>query len=130
MKVIRFDAHDIENTLSKMSDLQIDKLAFGAIQVDKTGKILTYNLAEGEITGRNPKEVIGKNFFNEVAPCTNTKEFYGKFVEGVKKGDLSTLFEYDFDYKMKPVKVKVHMKKAIIGDTYWILVKRSGKPGL
>ncbi len=129
MEVIRFDAHDIENTLSKMSDLQIDKLAFGAIQVDRNGKIMTYNMAEGEITGRNPKEVIGKNFFNEVAPCTNTKEFYGKFAEGVKKGDLSTMFEYEFDYKMKPVKVKVHMKKAIVGDTYWILVKRAAKPG-
>ncbi|MGE0083601.1 MAG: photoactive yellow protein [Desulfococcaceae bacterium] len=129
MELVRFDAHDIENTLSKMSDLQIDRLAFGAIQVDKTGKILTYNMAEGEITGRNPKEVLGKNFFDEVAPCTKTKDFYGKFAEGVKKGNISTLFEYEFDYKMKPVRVRVHMKKAIVGDTYWILVKRAVTPG-
>ncbi|QTA79571.1 Photoactive yellow protein [Desulfonema limicola] len=130
MEIIRFDAHDIENTLSKMNDTQIDKLAFGAIQVDEAGKILTYNMAEGEITGRNPKQVIGKNFFDQVAPCTKTKEFYGKFVEGIKKGNLSAMFEYEFDYQMKPVKVKVHMKKALVGNTYWILVKRIAKPGL
>lgn len=124
MEIIKFDAEDIENFLSKMSDQQIDQLAFGAIQIDKTGKIITYNEAEAALTGRDPEAVIGKNFFNDVAPCTKTKEFYGKFVEGVKSGALSTLFEYDFDYKMKPTRVKVHMKKALVGDNYWILVKR------
>ena len=130
MEIIRFDSHDIENDLAKMNSFQIDQLAFGAIQVDKTGKILTYNTAEGEITGRDPKHVIGKNFFDYVAPCTKTKEFYGRFIEGVKKGALSAMFEYEFDYQMKPLKVKVHMKKALVGDTYWILVKRMAKPGL
>lgn len=124
MEIINFDANDIENSLSKMNEQQIDNLAFGAIQLDETGKILTYNAAEADLTGRNAKEVIGKNFFDEVAPCTKTKEFYGRFVKGVKEGNLSTMFEYNFDYKMKPLRVMVHMKKAIIGDTYWILVKR------
>jgi len=130
MEIVRFEADDIENTLSQMNDSQIDRLAFGAIQVDKTGKILTYNMAEGEITGRNPKQVIGKNFFDQVAPCTKTREFYGRFSEGIKKGDLNAMFEYEFDYQMKPLKVKVHMKKALVGDTYWILVKRMAKLGL
>ncbi|MEE4358222.1 MAG: photoactive yellow protein [Desulfococcaceae bacterium] len=124
MEIIHFDARDIENTLARMSDRQINDLAFGAIQVDEKGTILSYNVAEGEITGRNPEKVIGKNFFNEVAPCTKTEEFYGRFRDGIRKGNLSTLFEYEFDYKMKPTKVKVHMKKAILGDSYWILVKR------
>jgi len=124
MDVLKFGENNIENTLAKMSDSQLDKVAFGAIELDGTGKILKYNAAEGDITGRDPKSVIGKNFFRDVAPCTSRPEFKGKFDEGVKNGDLNTLFEYVFDYNMTPTKVKVHMKKALSGDSYWVFVKR------
>ena len=125
MEFVKFGSDDIGNQLSKLKDSEIENLAFGAINLDSKGKILKYNKAEGEITGRNPSEVLGKNFFTEVAPCTNSKEFYGKFKQGVDSGDLSTMFEYTFDYKMKPTKVKVHMKKALGDeDSYWIFVKR------
>jgi len=124
METVRFGQDDIENQLQKMGDQDLDGLAFGAIQVDKDGKILQYNAAEGDITGRDPNQVVGKNFFKEVAPCTNSEDFYGKFKEGVAKGSLNAMFEYTFDYKMTPTKVKVHMKKALTGDSYWIFVKR------
>ena len=124
MEIVTFGSEDIENTLSKMDDKKINDLAFGAIQLDGSGKILQYNAAEGAITGRDPKAVIGKNFFREVAPCTNSREFKGRFEEGVAAGNLNTMFEYTFDYEMKPTKVKVHMKKALSGDSYWVFVKR------
>lgn len=124
MEQVRFAQEDIENTLAKMDDKELDNLAFGAIQLDAEGTILSYNLAEGEITGRNPQEVVGKNFFTEVAPCTQSEEFYEQFKKGVREGNLNTLFEYTFDYKMQPTKVKVHMKKALSGGNYWIFVKR------
>ncbi|CAM4187452.1 photoactive yellow protein [Vreelandella rituensis] len=124
MEMVRFGSDDIENSLADMDAKKLDGLAFGAIQLDKDGKILQYNAAEGGITGRDPKSVMGKNFFKEVAPCTQGKEFEGRFKDGVKKGDLNTMFEYVFDYKMQPTKVKVHMKKAISGDSYWVFVKR------
>jgi photoactive yellow protein len=34
------------------------------------------------------------------------------------------MFEYVFDCRMAPTKVKIHMKKALVGDSYWIFVKR------
>lgn len=122
---LSFDQDDIENVLARMTSAQIDGLAFGAIQLDSTGRVLAYSRTEGDITGRRPEDVIGKNFFTEVAPCTRRPEFYGRFQEGVKRGSLSTVFDYVFDYKMNPTKVRVHMKKAIVGDTYWVLVRRS-----
>jgi photoactive yellow protein len=124
MEIVSFDTDNIQNSLARLSDKEIDGLAFGAIKLDETGKILFYNAAEGRISGRKPADVVGKNFFNEVAPCTKRPEFYGRFKEGVASGELDTLFEYRFDYKMKPTRVKVHMKKALSGDAYWILVKK------
>ncbi|MFP4130760.1 MAG: photoactive yellow protein [Thiohalospira sp.] len=125
MEFVQFGTDDIDNTLAKMKDGDLNNLAFGAIQLDGDGNILQYNAAEGDITGRDPKAVIGKNFFKDVAPCTDSKEFSGRFKEGVKNGDLNAMFEYTFDYQMQPTKVKVHMKKALTGDSYWILVKRA-----
>jgi photoactive yellow protein len=124
MDIVRFDQQDIANVLATMNPADIDKLAFGAVQVDLTGKILMYNAAEGDITGRKPAEVIGKNFFEEVAPCTKSPEFYGRFTAGEADPNFSTMFEYVFDYQMKPTKVKVHMKKSFDNSSIWIFIKR------
>ncbi|WP_325170137.1 photoactive yellow protein [Noviherbaspirillum pedocola] len=124
MDLIAFGKADIDNVLAKMKTGDIDKLAFGAVELDKNGTVLKYNAAEGAITGRDPKSVIGKNFFRDVAPCTSKPAFKGVFDAGVRANDLNSLFEYVFDYQMKPTKVKVHMKKALSGDTFWIFVKR------
>lgn len=124
MNIVAFGKDDIENVLGKMSDKQLNDLAFGAIQLDGAGKILSYNSAEAGITGRNASDVIGKNFFRDVAPCTNTPKFKGVFDAGVKAANLNTMFEYVFDHKMTPTKVKIHMKTAISGSTFWIFVKR------
>lgn len=124
LKTIAFGKTDVENVLAKMNDAQLNKLAFGAIELDASGRIIKYNAVEGAITGRDPKTMIGKNFFTEVAPCTNRPEFKGVFDTGVRTNNLNTLFEYVFDHQMKPTKVKIHMKRAITGTSYWIFVKR------
>lgn len=123
LEVIDFGANDLDNRLSKMSSAEIDQLAFGAIQLDPTGTILQYNETEGAITGRSPSQVIGKNFFTDVAPCTNTPKFKGAF-DKVVKDRGSVMIEYTFDYQMAPTKVKVHMKPALVGGSFWIFVKR------
>ena len=124
LEIVSFGKSDVENTLAKMSDKQLDQLAFGAVEVDATGKILKYNATESAITGRDPKTVIGQNFFTVIAPCTNRAAFKGVFEAGVKKGELNTIFEYVFDHQMQPTKVKIHMKRAMSGASYWIFVKR------
>ena len=124
MDLVGFSKTDIDNVLNRMAEKDIDKLAFGAIELDRNGTVLRYNAAEGAITGRNPAAVIGKNFFRDVAPCTSKPAFKGVFDAGVRGDNLNTMFEYVFDYQMKPTKVKVHMKKALSGGNFWIFVKR------
>ncbi len=124
MQVMRFDSGDVANRLANMSEADFNDLAFGAVELDENGTILRYNAAEGDITGRDPDQVLGRNFFTEVAPCTNSDEFHGRFREGVRRGNLNALFEYTFDYNMRPTRVKVQMKDDPQKDTYWVLVKR------
>lgn len=124
MRFVKFGEDSTANELANKSPAEIDQLTFGAIQLDASGKILNYNSAEAAITGRNPEDVIGKNFFNEVAPCSKTPSFEGLFHDGVAKGHLNVLFVYVFDYKMMPTQVRVQMQKAKEDDSYWVFVKR------
>lgn len=124
LNIVGFGKDDIENVLSRMSPTDVDQLAFGAVQLDAKGTILRYNAAEATITGRDAKDVIGRNFFRDVAPCTNSPTFKGVFDQGVRADNLNTMFEYVFDYKMAATKVKIHMKKAISDGSFWIFVKR------
>lgn len=124
LNIVSFGKEDVENVLSKMTPRELDQLTFGAIQLDAKGVVLAYNEMEASITGRKAQDVVGKNFFTEVAPCTDTPRFRGVFDAGVRADDLNTMFEYVFDYRMTPTKVKIHMKKAIRGGSYWIFVKR------
>lgn len=121
---IEFGQDSVENALAWLSPQEIDSLAFGAIELDRTGRVLRYNVTESKLTGRRPEDVIGRNFFQEIAPCCNKPAFRGVFEAGVASGSLNAIFDYTFDYRMNPTRVKVHMKKAMVGDTYWVFVKR------
>lgn len=124
LHLIEFGKKDIGNTLAALRPDEIDKLAFGAIQLDAVGRVVSYNVTESQITGRKREDVVGKLFFTEVAPCTNRLQFRGEFEQIVAGKKDAVLFEYVFDYKMNPTRVKVHMKRAIVGDNFWVLVSR------
>jgi len=117
------EKHSIDDVMSALDRKEIESLPYGAVELDRDGNILFYNSAEGDITGRDPKVVIGKNFFKEVAPCTNRPEFHGRFEEIVNEDKSLAAFEYTFDFQMQPTKVTVQMKRGTTG-TFWIFVKR------
>jgi photoactive yellow protein len=120
---IQFGTGDAENLLARDPD-RIERLPFGAILVDRVGKVLQYNQVEAMISGRSPAEVLGKNFFNDIAPCSKGHAFMSKFQGGVAAGRVNTLFEYTFDYKMAATKVRVHLKSNDVAQGIWIFIKR------
>ena len=107
MEIVHLENISLAEVLPRINDINV--LPFGMVKMDLTGKVLEYNMAEAELTGTDPAWALGKNFFHEVATCTNTPAFYGKFVEGVKKGFLNTAFNYSFTHGEVPIRVRVHM---------------------
>jgi photoactive yellow protein len=86
---------------------------------------MKYNEGEAAIVGRTPDQVIGKNFFNDVAPCTKSHQFMGRFKTAVAEGSVNVMFEYAFDYKMKPTKVRVQLKSVSVDQGIWVFIKRA-----
>lgn len=111
--------------ITRMSESELDVLPFGAIRLDKTGTVLSYNMTESKLTGRDPKRVIGRNFFTEVAPCTNVQAFAGRFREGVAKGEMHVIFPYRFDFQMAPRDVSVTLFYSKQTDSAWVFVREA-----
>lgn len=107
LEILHLENINLSEVLPRISDINV--LPFGMVKMDLTGKILEYNMAEAELTGTDPAWALGKNFFHEVATCTNTPAFYGKFAEGVSKGFLNAVFNYSFTHCETPVRVRIHM---------------------
>lgn len=110
--------------LASYSRNELDSLSYGVIKVDSSGVILIYNRVQSEFAGFTPREVEGKNFFTQLAVCTNNDMFFGTFREGMEKGELNSMFLYTFTYRFAPVNVKVHMFHDTKTNTNWVLVKK------
>lgn len=116
-----------QSVLSRLDNLDrgdVDNLDYGAVKVDDEGKILLYNRYESELAGVDPSTAEGKNFFKEIAPCTNNKLFLGKFQKGVEANELNMAFNYTFTYKMKPTNVSIQMIRSDKDHSNWIFVKK------
>ncbi len=124
MEIIPFGSEDIDNILNREPQ-RAEYLPFGAILLDRRGKIVKYNKAEGLIASRVPEDVIGKDFFNEIAPCAKGKRFHGEFIKFNRSGQANVMFDYKFAYKGADVNVKIHMKAQADGQSCWLFVKRA-----
>lgn len=119
---LSFDDPDLANKLHACSDEQLDKAEFGIVKVDDDGTVLFYNEYEARHAGVRPEDAQGKNFFTQVAPCSNNRIFRGRFKDGMMKGVLDESFTYTFTYKMKPTLVDVRMVRDDWSDN-WVIIR-------
>ena len=99
-----------------------DAQGFGVVQVGDDGAIRLYNRFESQLAGVPAPTAEGRNFFTQVAPCTNNRLVFGRFKDGVQKGELDAEFNYTFTYKMKPTNVTLRLYRHAPSATNWVFV--------
>ena len=109
-------------SLDLHDDAQLDDLPFGVIGVDARGTILHYNLAEARLARLDRSRVVGRDFFRDVAPCTNTPEFKGRFDAFVGGRETWISFAYVFDFKFGAQEVDVELVRG--ARCTWICINR------
>lgn len=120
---LHFSDDDVGEALRHAEESELNGVNFGIIQVDDDGVVQFFNRYESELSGVSPDEAEGRNFFTQVAPCTNNRLFRGRFKKGVRRGELDETFTYTYTYKMRPTLVDVHLYRDDGGHN-WIMVQK------
>jgi photoactive yellow protein len=115
--------NSLSSVIDSMTETELDQLPHGAIQLSTDGRVLKFNAYESNLSSLKKENVIGKNFFKQVAPCTDVQEFYGKFRAGVSEKNLHINFRYHFAFKQNPRDVTVTLFYSPTTDTVWVFVK-------
>ena len=85
-----------------------DRLPYGRIVLDERNQVIAYNRPESELSHRKPEAVLGLDFFERVAPCTNVRDLAGWVAdrrEAAEAGRTELDFIFDFPFG----KAFVHM---------------------
>ncbi len=117
------DFAELSRRIDAMTPEELDRLPYGIIQLDEQGRIHHYNDYESQLAGVPRESAIGKNFFTEVAPCTDVQEFAGRFHEGVAARNLNTRFRFTFDFKPRKRDVLITLFYSDATSSVWVIVQ-------
>ena len=114
------------STVDDASDEELDALDVGVVGLDEDGTILRYNLYESRLARLDRNQVIGRNFFVDVAPCTRTDAFEGRFRRLVGSADerSSDRFPYLFDFRFGAQEVIVEIIRVPTAPRLYLLIRR------
>ncbi|HLL55300.1 MAG TPA: PAS domain-containing protein [Myxococcaceae bacterium] len=110
--------------IDSLTEKELDQLPVGMIQLDLNGKILQFNKTEAKMAQINRDRQVGKNFFDQVAPCTKVREFHGRFVDGVQRRKLYETFGFVFKFDHGWRNVAITLMYSNKTDTVWVLVSQ------
>ncbi len=120
-----FDPFDLEKA-KRLTGGDLDALPFGVIVVDRRGMILEYNAYERALAQMGDRQMVGLNFFHDVAPCTAIAEFEGRFETFLDSVDTSIEpFEFVFPFPRGAQRVNViFVRTSNAADRAMICVAR------
>jgi photoactive yellow protein len=117
------DSPGLAAAIEALSEQQINNLPYGAIRLDETGRVVFYNDTERQQSGLR-KEVLGRNFFTEIAPCLNTPRYRGRIDEALQAGRLDVAFDEIADLPNGQADVPMHVRVlANQGGGCWIFMQ-------
>ncbi|MCM2254640.1 MAG: PAS domain-containing protein [Vicinamibacteria bacterium] len=112
--------------LSRLTAAEIDALPFGFIGLDREGQIRKYNRYEADLARTDPTRVLGRNFFKEVAPCTQVQEFEGRFRDFAsgRIAEPTLAFDFEFRFRHGAQKVRIGLVRSPLEDEIIVTVNR------
>ncbi|MDQ2811168.1 MAG: hypothetical protein M3Z75_04620 [Actinomycetota bacterium] len=106
----RFDDASLLDALDAVSLAGAEDLGtgldFGLIVMDRAATVLGYNAFESRLSGLPPEQVLGRNFFVDVGPCTNNYLIAERYRADE---DLDEQLDYVFTYRMAPTPVRLRL---------------------
>ena len=122
---VHAQADDLLRQVDQLTARDMDTLPFGLIQLDRSGRILKFNQTEAKMARIDRDRQIGRNFFDDVAPCTKVKDFYGRFMAGLRERSLYETFGFvfKFDHGWRNVAITLFYSEKT--DSVWVLISQT-----
>lgn len=117
---MNFSDPETAKNLYNSSNHELDTFPFGIVKMDKNGTVVYYNAYESELSGLSPDQVVGRDFFTSVAPCTNNSVVARRYQEE----HLDETLDYVFTYRMKPTPVRLRLLRSPELTHQFLLVER------
>ena len=110
-------------TLSELENSDnntLEGLPFGIVRSNTSDHLCNfYNKYEADLAGLSSDQVLNRNFYVDVAPCTNNFLVYNRFVE---EETIDDVLDYVFTYNLKPTKVQLRLLKEKGCSNEYLLV--------
>lgn len=94
-----------------MSSTLSPTLPLGLLELDAAGNIIRYSPAAEQHSPIHPRDVLGRNFFTEVAPCDEVTEVRGRFLNFMAFGDAVQKFSIICPQKPQNIKVQIMLAR-------------------
>lgn len=117
--LLPFNEPTLGSWLAGSSQSTLDELAYGVVEMDLAKIVLRYNATESNYSGLPARHVIGRQFFREVAPCSDNRHVAQRY----DQSSLDETITYVFSLRMKPVPVTLRMIKLASVPTMYLLVR-------
>ncbi len=109
--------------LALLTPDDLDRLPFGLIRLSGDGTILSYNRTESGHSRRTAASVVGRNFFTQVAPCTDVQGFHGRLDQMRASGQAGReRFSFAFRLPWATVTVELALTYDPLSDTAGVIV--------
>jgi photoactive yellow protein len=122
MTVISFEQGEPENPLGRLGPSEVAQIPFGAAELDPQGKVVAYNDTEPDELGGSRQDIVGRDFFTDVARWAGSSMIQAEFKKGVEGKALNIVFDCAVGHL--PYRVRIHFKVSPILGTYWVFIKR------
>ena len=94
-------------SIPDMDQEELDALPWGVIRLDAKNRVIAYNAFEAKLAHRRRKDVLGRDFFRDVAPCMNVGKLAGWVAEAIsQRASVNKITSFVLDFPHGRVFVK------------------------
>ncbi len=111
-----------ESSLGVLGAL-MDELPLGVIVLARDTRVVFFNRYEEQLAQRDRVDVLGRPFFDEVAPCMRVSALVRQFERlGEIPLEVDLDFQFDFPFNPRPRDVRLRMRSfEVDGEPYGVL---------
>ncbi len=95
-------------------DAVLYHLPLGIVVLDTEGRVQLFNRYEQQLSGKSASQVLGRAFFDEIAPCTRDIGLKERFFAGIRNRNLALDLDFEFPYPYNTVPRTVRIRAASI----------------